>query len=502
MINRLIKYIYIGLMALVVFICMFFAGMKYACSKIFELPSFLYFIIGTAVIIALGVIASYIEKHIHSEKIETLIVVAVSVSWFFLSLVSAHFYYFISGWDARAVADTAIAVASGDAQGINSAYFSICSNNTFCSCLFAIVIKIGFLFGYNNAHFTLVAFQCFTTATSGALLFFSINKLSGKKGVAYLSWFIFLILCGLSPWIVVPYTDTIGLFFISIVLFLYAMDRLPLLLGFFLMTGYYIKPCVLIFGIAVVITHAPDLFRQIKKNCAECKEKNRKLVIKMALIMAGILLGFAFVKVSIKVCHIEIDSDRSFGVSHYIMMGLNEERNGVMLQEDQTYSLSIADPKERTRENIRVSLERIKGMGFLGLMKHFSKKILTSYNDGSFAWLEEGEFFVQQIWTGHPKIENLFRDFYYPEGKRFNLFLNMVQSVWMGVLLFSVAGGFFTNDKQGTAMKLTLIGALLFELFFEPRARHLFSALPIIFYVASIGFFGVKDYLKKRCLSP
>lgn len=498
MINKLVKYSYIGLMGLVVLICLFFAGMEYAYKKAFNMPSFLYFIIGIAVIVVLGLIAGLIEKHSRSEKAETIIVIAVSALWFGLSIIAAHFYYFISGWDVRAVTDTAIAIASGDSLELYNPYFSICSNNIFCTCLFAIVIKLGFLLGYNNAHFLLVIFQCFTTASSGALLFFSIRKLSGRKDVAYLSWFIFLILCGLSPWVVVPYTDTIGLFFLSIVLFLYAFDKLSVLLGFFLITGYYIKPCVLIFGIAVAITHAPELIKQIKKNHTESKEKNKKLILKMAMILGGIVLGFVFVKVSTKVCKIEIDSDRSFGVAHYVMMGLNEERNGAWLQEDQTYSLSIADPKERTRENIRVSFERVRNKGFFGMMKHFSKKALTSYNDGSFAWGEEGSFFDTQIWTGHEKIEDVFRGFYYPSGKRYNLFLNAVQSVWMGVLLFSLIGGFGENDQKVSAMMLTLIGALLFELLFEPRARHLFSVLPIIFYVASKGYFEVMDHVKKH----
>lgn len=506
MINRIIKYFYIALITLMVGICLFGAEINYACKKAFELPSFVYVLIGVSVVVVLGAVIAAVSRkkssfYIHDKicGIDTAIVLSISTVWFILSLIATHFYYFKSGWDVRAVVESATAIASGNIGGINSEYFSIFPNNALVTCLFSLIIKLGYCLGYRNEYYCLIVFQCFSMMTSGVLTFFSVYKLSKRKRVAYLAWFLFLILCGLSPWVVIPYTDTVGLFVISIVLFLYSTEKIPVLLGFFLMTGYYIKPCVLIFGIASAISVIPEITDWVKEKRAKGAGKQiKKLVIRFGLIIAGMVLGFVFVKVCVKLNHIEIDSNKTFNMSQFIMMGLNEESNGVINPEDQSFSLSIENPKERTRENLRVSLERIKEMGFPGLMRHSARKILTSYNDGTFAWGSDGQFFDQMIWTGHPKIEDVFRSFYYPGGNRYNLFLNIMQSIWMGVLVFSIMGGMWGNDKQSNTMMLTLIGALLFELFFEPRARHLLVELPIFFYLASIGFWGGADFLRKK----
>ncbi len=481
MIEKVIEYLYIVLSALVVGICLLGNLFSYAYKKSFLLPNVFLFVIGIVVISLFGLLAMFLEKK-STKKSDVIIVISVSVLWFSLSVVAAHFYYFVTGWDVDAVYNTARTLADGTYSHLYDAYFSIFPNNAFLTCLFSLVIRLGYLVGFRNEYFCLIIFQCFSMMASGVLTFFSVKKLSEKKGIAYLSWFMFMILCGLSPWVVVPYSDTVGLFFISAVIFLYSYRKLPFLIGFLIMTGYFVKPCVLVFGIAVALVYIVDYIKNHKLE--------KKLIMRVALALAGMILGFAFVKGSIKLCHIEIDSSKTFDVTQFIMMGLNEKTNGAIDVDDQSFSLSIEDPGERRLTQLRVAGERIKNMGPVGLLRHMSKKVLTSYNDGTFAWGVEGDFFRDMIWTGHSEIEEVFRSFYYPEGTRFGLFQGLAQCIWLGVLAFSLVGGFFGEGKSMSVMRLTLIGTLLFELLFEPRARHLLVALPIFFYLASTGFYG------------
>lgn len=70
----------------------------------------------------------------------------------------------------------------------------------------------------------------------------------------------------------------------------------------------------------------------------------------------------------------EINKDAAFGPTHYFMMGLNEERNGVWAQEDVDISSSCKTSEERRSVNIQVSIQRLKEYGIIGYARHLSKK--------------------------------------------------------------------------------------------------------------------------------
>ena len=74
------------------------------------------------------------------------------------------------------------------------------------------------------------------------------------------------------------------------------------------------------------------------------------------------------------------------------MMGLNPETKGVYSAEDVRYSRSFVTASERTQANIAVGNQRLQEMGFFGTLKQLAQKMLTLYNDGTFAWGKEGNF--------------------------------------------------------------------------------------------------------------
>ena len=87
-----------------------------------------------------------------------------------------------------------------------------------------------------------------------------------------------------------------------------------------------------------------------------------------------------------------LDSSQTFGMSHFLMMGNNEEGGGVYSEDDVIYSKSFATPQERKKANIQRAFERIKDMGTVGYSRFLAKKILTVYNDGTYAWAEKETF--------------------------------------------------------------------------------------------------------------
>ena len=135
------------------------------------------------------------------------------------------------------------------------------------------------------------------------------------------------------------------------------------------------------------------------------------------------------------------------------------------------------------------------------------------------------------IWTGHPEFETLFRQFFYPDGAKYQWFRVFAQCIWMGVLGLCAVGGLrgwiipdrskrqsvfdrlkgrFAGQKdtgvvqtgrmkesgiypekagehefQRAVLKLTVVGMILFEMLFEPRARHLLVMVPILCILAA-----------------
>ena len=72
------------------------------------------------------------------------------------------------------------------------------------------------------------------------------------------------------------------------------------------------------------------------------------------------------------------------------MMGLNDVSDGAFYAEDVEYSKSFDTAEERTKANKKVAIERVKNYGIMGLGKHTIKKVLGTYNDGTFGWWNEG----------------------------------------------------------------------------------------------------------------
>jgi hypothetical protein len=364
--------------------------------------------------------------------------------------------------------------------------------------LFALILLIGFVIllicyiymlitGRDYGYFGLIAFQCFGVSLSGFLSYYSAKRLTGKREIALLTWFCFLILVILSPWVVVPYTDVVGLIFLSTALFLYSTQKLPPLLGIILAVGYYIKPTVIIPAIAIVICSLTKIHEIIKSD--------KKLKLYIILTLSGFILGFGIVKISTLSLNITLDKEKELAVPHFFMQGLNEETNGVYSSEDVLFSESFTTLNTRNAHNMEESLKRLNNMGIGRTIKHVGKKILVSFNDGTFAWTQEGDFifYLPEDKTG--RIQDFYRNLFYPTGSYYNIYLFYTQCIWMAVLCFLTIGAFLykpeANKFSISVMKLALIGFALFEILFEPRARHILICLPVLLILASAGFYSL-----------
>ena len=140
-------------------------------------------------------------------------------------------------------------------------------------------------------------------------------------------------------------------------------------------------------------------------------------------------------------------------------------------------------------------------MGPLGLAKHFSKKMLVLFNDGTFAWGKEGNFYAVTYDEVNSGVCRLLRSYYYGNEAVNHGTFQMIQKVIWVLILLSAAFGVRKNSrymKEETILMLAVIGLTLFELLFEARARYIYIYVPIYCILASIGFENIKNVIRER----
>lgn len=108
--------------------------------------------------------------------------------------------------------------------------------------------------------------------------------------------------------------------------------------------------------------------------------------IQLFVVPAGCATAFILVNHLIAPWTHLLNPNKEIGISNFLMMGLNPEFRGAFAQPDVEFSASFPDVSPRTAGNIQVILERLSDHEPFGLLALFGDKLLTNFNDGTFAW--------------------------------------------------------------------------------------------------------------------
>ena len=401
-------------------------------------------------------------------------------------------YYFETGWDSQGI--VAAAEQFARREKVTAYPFSRFPNNLIMTILYSRVFRIAFSLGRSRdqGYQMILVIQCVLFFVTGQLTFSAARKIVGKDSLALTAFFAYLVLIGLSPWVSILYSDPLGIFFPIAVLWLYLMTsecRKPailwLLVGFLSFVGYRIKPTAMIVFIAICIVEL--------LNTARHREVKR-----LVFALAGLFVGMAVCSAVVSLSGYSIDKERSFGPAHFFMMGLNEEHGGTWAGDDQVFSMTFPTAKERTQGDLERAKARLKEMGARRLWKHIVRKMRIDYNDGTFSWGGEGNFYRLIREETDPVLSPWIRSFYYHEGDNYALFANTEHAVWLGVLLLSIFSAFAKADAGRSATGLSLLGMHLYLLLFEARARYLFVYGPFYILLAALGLRVILEKLKKK----
>lgn len=504
----IVKYMFVIVMAIIVITCIFFSNTIYNCDNgnhLFLNGNYpiLFLLIG---LLLVGIITFLLMKKEKEITLKNMVV--LSCIFFVIQVFLIYNYLFETGWDCSQLMATARGLALGeDISALTSWYFLRFPNNLFLVFVMKSIYSLGFSIGLESGlcYALTVVILCFVSNIAGVLLYKILYKLTGNSWCGLVGWILFILLVGLSPWMQVPYSDTFGLIFPIGILSLYYLFPQNkkiiqyLLIGICTIVAYEIKPQACIISIAIALI---DLILLIKKEGISSSSKLKNHFKQYIAFIVGCCIAFLMCSACINSLGIKTDKNKEFGITHFLMMGLNNETNGTYSDEDVGISHSASTYEERVKINLETSKQRIEKYGFTGMVDHLHKKLLVVYNDGTFAWGCEGNFYSYKLDTENKPLANILRSFYYTdeEGTNTTYFYSTEQSIWYA-LLFLMLFAFRIHDKNAefiSIIMLDVIGLTLFELLFEARARYLFCNVPLYIMLATYGLNNIIQTIQNK----
>lgn len=443
---------------------------------------------------------------------------------FIVQYIVAKLLYAYIGWDCGEVIKSAFTLLQG--EKCNIMYYMQYPNNVGMLLLMKYVFVIAKQFTdmtvISNAFFVAIIFNIIIVDLAALFTFLTIKKVLGIKK-AYFSLIFILPLIVFSPYIVIPYTDTLTMIFPIMTLCLYlTIKELPeesikkylliLLLGIELIFGINLKPTVVIMPIAIFIIEILNINKETMKSF---KENVLKKIFYAVLILLIFSLGcattyFGYNKLKNKNLgkYISKEDSELYSIpfSHFLMMGMQTRLNdtkeagknqilyGAYSGNDVINTTSVNGYKEKQKYNIEIVRERLKNFGCLGYLSFLYNKANWILSDGTFFYGHEGHWIVNDYYNKTDLAIELQKFINVEDDMYINVTANIMQILWILITLGLVLSYSKNSDKYVDVGKLAIIGIVLFILLFEGRSRYLLNHLPVFLF---IGTYGLTDSFNK-----
>ena len=497
--SRLIGFMSKTVMTGIVFLVLF-SGISYSSfhTRVFDFPDVVLALCGMGLLMFLWISAGKMPAQRQWIWI-------ASAGLFFLQLVMIKSLLFCTGWDAGTVWNDAYQAVFGESSGqaVNWAYFDTYPNNRLLLVVLILTLRVCRLVGVSSPHvlyFLLVVFQCMLLVLTGLILFDMILRHTGQVRRAWFGWIVYAGWIGLSPWLLIVYSDTLGILFPMAILWIYFHLFHSkywirwLAVGFVSAIGYRMKATCSIVLIALFLSEfvlCPMLVM-----CEDSDRRRRRsgilhkvwetifslLLVAVCFLGAGTAVDGAYSHLT----KTTVNKEGSIGFAHYFKMGLNQGSTGTFNYDDVDASLYAPDSSTRNRENMEEAFRRIRAMGGFQTGVLYCRKTRMNYNDGSFGYGLGGKSFIETDYVGKPQgaVETLLREFFRPDGKNFHWYLDIAQAVWLALLVL-VTAGLWNGDNKNCVFNLILLGIWMFTTLFEGQQRYLFLYGPVFILVAA-----------------
>lgn len=297
------KGLFAVMMLWIIYLITFATDDYYSCKRIF-LISNKRIIVYLFLLVSLVAVLYYVkQKRIHNrtgglasrlpgfaisdEKYDTVVRYAC-ILLFVVEVYISYNIFFTNEWDPGGIWKTAVARYRDDigwSLGI-SHYYSMYPNNLLLLLLETLCLKINSKVGIFTEQYNMmsaIVVDC-VTITTACYFTYKTLTLYVKRKSAFSGFVSVTILAGLSPWMTICYSDSLGILFPILGFYLYMKPQKTKIRGIVFQIsavivcciGYSIKPQCIIVLIAVILT-------KIIKNCA--KQRWKKMIKPAAMIL-------------------------------------------------------------------------------------------------------------------------------------------------------------------------------------------------------------------------
>lgn len=329
-----------------------------------------------------------------------------------------------------------------------------------------------------------------------------VQKVSPGKGM-YTALFLSVLSLGLSPYILVPYSDTMVMPFLvgflytmlevrenkgRIISFLYAC-----LASFLLIMGYMVKPTIAIVAIAIVgIAMVSGKFLK--------KITWKSAVAYFLCFVSGVVIILGVNQIKYAAAPKEVWENSVLPMSHFMMMGLG---SGGYSSSDVKFSKSYPTKEEKQQaifQEIQNRLQTRWKDRTLG--KHLWFKSVFSFSDGTFYYGREGQFHRDEQ-KADDGIRGVLQNFTYVDTQFYQKwYCNYLQAIWFLMCLL-MASYLIQSPKHKTlneisVLQLSVLGLWFFLMLFECRGRYIFHFLPIFIVLVAFRIVQIKELCSRR----
>ncbi len=413
-----------------------------------------------------------------------------------IQILLGHAIQFIPEWDAGTVFKNAAGLATGTQTTLDEDYFSMYPNNVMLALLLRSYLSLMHSWNVADLYLSAIVLNSMALTLSLLLTFLVARRIAGSSMAVFtlVPAFAYIVL---SPWVSIPYSDTLGMVFPILILYLFLVSRtakapaaklgLWAAMGVSAAVGFNIKPTIVfVLGAAVVVAF-------LTSNVKRFGLKRLVLTVVSAAVAFSMFFGGGIVITALEsnsgVLSFDINhDDKAFPATHFLKMGATGD--GGFNQDDVIVSRSITSPSERFQNGLDVYFQRVGAMGPWNYSNFLFTKGKAIIGDGAFSVWGEGMSAGPVNFEATDGLSVKIRDYFYFESPNFTFVKGFWQSGWF-VILALVAIPAFVRGRNlfgsaGSVMRLSLLALVAFLLLFEGRSRYLYMYMPFFILLASM----------------
>lgn len=404
------------------------------------------------------------------------------------------------GWDARVAMDSARQVhALGRVGAQNYDYLSTYPNNIPLVAIDRVGVAIGAGLGI-SADAVLMTLTGLCVATTLYAVHGIVAPVAGR-GSAVVAQLAVLALCGVSPWVSVPYTDLYSMPFVVGGVALacaawrcrgwHAGAPLGILAVLAISIAYVIKTTPAVLMVALILTGVAAVLDQWSWASARAG-----LVAALGAIVLFFGFNAALSVVADFVAGIDraqLRTEQSPPVTWWVANGMDETVNGRGVAQYGSYNRAMVRAIEgRTQDEMatyarRYIAARWQQRGLSGMAAFYAEKAAWNWGDGMFwAWGEGTDSLPGKVDT-HTTIAEAVNSINGFNGRWYGVRADVTQGLWLAVLLVAGVGLLRAPvRRESILLALSVLGIAAFTLAFQGRSRYLFAFVPLVVAVAGV----------------